>query len=256
MVLCLDVGNSQIFGGIFQDGKVEFQFRRNTNSGSASDELGLFLVGVLRENGYDPTRVERIAICSVVPNLVYSLRNACIKYFERTPFFLQPGVKTGLKIKYRNPVEVGADRIANSIAASHLWPNSNLLIVDLGTATKFCAINKDKDYLGGVIVAGLKISMEALVSHTARLPSVEICEPETIVGRSTIENIQSGLFYGHLGIIREISTRIKKECFPAEDMRIIGTGGLSVLFEKQRIYDEVVPDLVLQGLYQALKMNT
>jgi type III pantothenate kinase len=184
------------------------------------------------------------------------LKNACKKYFNLNPFLLQAGVKTGLKINYRNPLEVGADRIANSIAGTHLYPKKNLLIVDLGTATTFCAITKDKDYLGGSIVAGLRLNMEALESKTAKLPSVEIVATKEALGRTTIESIQSGLYFGHLGTMREISKRITDECFDGEKPFIIGTGGFSSLFEREKMFDVTQHDLVLQGLNIALKMNS
>lgn len=151
MILALDVGNSQIFGGVVDQNKITLRFRKTSKTGASSDEYGLFLRSVLKENDIDPNLIKEIAICSVVPDMVYSLRGACRKYFEITPFLLQPGVKTGLKIKYSNPIEVGADRIANAIAGVHLYPDRPMIIVDLGTATTFCAVSKNKDYLGGVI---------------------------------------------------------------------------------------------------------
>lgn len=255
MILALDVGNSQIFGGVFEGEEVLLKFRRNTKNGASSDETGIFLRTVLRENGLDPAKVTDIAICSVVPEVVHSLKNACKKYFNIQPFLLQAGVKTGLKIKYRNPVEVGADRIANSIAATHLYPNKNLIIVDLGTATTFCAINGEKEYLGGSIVAGLRLCMEALESKTAKLPSVEIIAMNEALGRSTVESIQSGLYYGHVGTIKEICSRIQKESFNNEKPMVIGTGGFANLFEKEKVFDAVLPDLVLKGLLISLKLN-
>jgi type III pantothenate kinase len=255
MILALDVGNSQIYGGVFEKEKMLLSFRRNSKQGSSSDEVGVFLRTVLRENDIDPKKVKHIVFCSVVPDVIYSLRGACKKYFGVNPFILQAGVKTGLKIKYRNPVEVGADRIANSIAATQLYPNQNLIIVDLGTATTFCAISKDKDYLGGSIVAGLRLSMESLEAKTSKLPSVEIVSMNEALGRSTIESIQSGLYYGHIGTVKEISERISKECFAGDKPFIIGTGGFANLFEKEKIFDVVIPDLVLKGLLFAVKMN-
>ena len=130
MILTLDVGNSQIFGGVFVNREVTIRFRKPSRPPTSSDELGLFLRGVLRENGVDPSGVQQIAFCSVVPDFIYSLRSCCRKYFGIEPFVLQAGVKTGLKIRYRNPAEVGPDRIANAIAAVHLYPNQNLIIVD------------------------------------------------------------------------------------------------------------------------------
>ncbi len=256
MILTLDVGNSQIYGGVYEKEQLKFRFRKTSKTGASSDEIGIFLRSVLRENSMDPTKVTHIAMCSVVPDVVYSLKNACKKYFNLTPFVLQAGVKTGLKIDYRNPLEVGADRIANSIAATHLYPKKNLVIVDLGTATTFCAISKEKNYLGGSIVAGLRLNMEALESQTAKLPSVEIVAMKEALGRSTTESLQSGLYFGHLGTMREITKRISEECFDGEKPFVIGTGGFSSLFDKEKIFDVIQPDLVLQGLMQALKMNS
>lgn len=255
MILTLDVGNSQIYGGVFEKEKMLLSFRRNSKQGSSSDEVGVFLRTVLRENEIDPKNVRQIAFCSVVPDVIYSLKGACKKYFDINPFILQAGVKTGLKIKYRNPVEVGADRIANSIAATQLYPNQNLIIVDLGTATTFCAVSKDKDYLGGSIVAGLKLSMESLEAKTSKLPTVEIVPMTEALGRSTIESIQSGLYFGHIGTIKEICERISKECFSDEKPLIIGTGGFSTLFEREKVFNAIHSDLVLKGLLFSLKMN-
>lgn len=256
MILALDVGNSQVYGGVFDGDQMKLSFRRNSKQGSSSDEVGIFLRTVLRENGVDPKKVKQIAICSVVPDVVYSLKGACKKYFDVDPFLLQAGVKTGLKIKYRNPVEVGADRIANAIAGVHLYSGKNLIIVDLGTATTFCAINQDKEYLGGSIVAGLKLCMEALESKTAKLPTVEILGMKEALGRSTVESIQSGLYYGHVGIIKEIAGRLQNECFNGERPFIIGTGGFAHLFEKEKVFDLIMPDLVLKGMLISLAMNT
>ncbi|MGE0632647.1 MAG: type III pantothenate kinase [Pseudobdellovibrionaceae bacterium] len=256
MILALDVGNSQIYGGVFEKEQLKFRFRRNSKQGGSSDEIGLFLRAVLRENNLDPKDVTHVAICSVVPDIVYSLKNACKKYLNVTPFLLQAGVKTSLKVKYRNPLEVGADRIANSIAATHLYPNKNIIIVDIGTATTFCALSSDKDYLGGSITAGLRLCMEALVSKTAKLPAVEITQMKEALGRSTVENIQSGLYYGHLGAIREITKNLTDECFEGKRPFIIGTGGFAHLFEESKVFDVILPDLVLKGLLTALKMNS
>jgi type III pantothenate kinase len=255
MILCLDVGNTQIFGGVFKDNALAGTFRKSSLNVASSDEFGLFLRAVLRESGYDPSEVRQVAICSVVPNLVHSLRAASLKYFGGEPFLLQPGVKTGLKINYRNPVEVGADRIANAVGALDRFPGTNLIILDLGTASTFCAVSAERQYLGGAITAGLRISMEALESKTARLPAVEIVRSGTVIGRSTVEAIQAGLFYGAVGEIREITQRIKAECFGGQQVMVIGTGGFSRLFEEEGLFDKLVPDLVLHGLYVVWRMN-
>lgn len=260
MILALDVGNTQIYGGVFEgtfgNEKMLMSFRRNSKNGSSSDEVGIFLRMVLRENGIEPQNIKGIVLCSVVPEVIYSLKGACQKYFKINPFILQAGVKTGLRIKYRNPIEVGSDRIANAIAATHLYPNKNLILVDLGTATTFCAINKEKDYLGGSIIAGLKLNMESLEAKTAKLPSVEIVSKNEVLGLSTVESLQSGLYFGHLGAMKEIINQITTECFENQKPIVIGTGGFSSLFEKEKIFDSVIPDLVLKGNLIALQMNT
>lgn len=255
MILCLDVGNSQIYGGLFIDGKLDFQFRKVSSEGVTSDELGLFLKSVLRENGHDPQKVSNIAYCSVVPGLNYSLRNCCKRYFDIEPFGVGPGAKCGLKIRYNNPLEVGADRIATAIAAVDKYPNKNIVVVDFGTATTFCAVTKDREYLGGAIVPGLKISMQALEARTSKLPTVEIVKPGDACGRSTVESIQSGLFYGHLGTVREITNRMTDECFDGVAPYIIGTGGFAGMFNETGIFDEIISDLVLTGIYKSLLMN-
>lgn len=255
MILALDVGNTQIYGGVFQDDKMLLRFRRNSKNGSSSDENGIFLRSVLRENGVDPAQVKRIALCSVVPDVIYSIRGACMKYFNTEPFILQAGVRTGLKIKYRNPLEVGADRIANAIAGADLFPGKNLIIVDMGTATTFDVMTSEKEYLGGAIIAGMRLSMEALETKTAKLPSVEIVASREALGRSTVESIQSGLYYGHIGQIREFTSRLSRECFGDQPFMVLGTGGFAHLFDNEKVFDAILPDLVLKGLLSALHMN-
>ena len=254
MMLCIDVGNSHIYGGVFLENEIISRFRM-TSKVSTSDEYGIFLKSVLRENQCSIEAISQIGICSVVPQLDYSLRAACVKYFSVDPFFLQAGVKTGLNIKYRNPSEVGADRIANAIAATQRFPNRNLIIIDFGTATTFCVVTAQKAYLGGSILPGVRLSVEALSQNTAKLPSVEIIKVDQAIGRSTIESIQSGVFYGVLGACSELIRRIKVEAFPDEEVYVIATGGFASLFEKQGIYNELLPDLVLQGIRIALDMN-
>lgn len=254
MLLCLDVGNSHIYGGLFSNDEICLRFR-HTSKVSTSDEIGIFLKAVLRENSFEPNLVTSIAICSVVPQLDYSLRAACIKYFSKTPFFLQSGVKTGLNIKYNNPKDVGADRIANAIAACDKFPSANLIIIDFGTATTFCAVNSQKTYLGGVIVSGLSLSVDALAKNTAKLPRVEIVKVDKVVGRSTIESMQSGVFYGAIGSTLELIRRIKKEEFLGKEVIVIATGGFASLFDNYELYDYHIPDLVLQGIKIAAQIN-
>jgi type III pantothenate kinase len=255
MKLCLDVGNSHIYGGVFESGRALLTFRKASKLGSSSDEYGLFFRSVLRENDLDPNRVAEIALCSVVPEMVYAISAACQKYFAIRPFILQAGVKTGMKIQYRNPLEVGADRIANAVGGIALHPGENLVIVDLGTATTLCAVGKDHSYKGGVILPGLKMSMQALESGTSKLGSVEITRKDICLGRTTADSIQSGLFFGHLGALHEIIHRIQLEEFGGQRPRVIATGGFASLFGGTGLFDQVMPDLVLRGLLAVLELN-
>lgn len=255
MIICLDVGNTHIFGGVFEGSEDLLTFRIDTHSGITSDQFGIFLKNVLRENSIDPDKVENISIGSVVPSIDYSLRSACIKYFKITPFFLKAGVKTGLKIKYHNPMEVGADRIANAIAAVEQFPDKDIIIADFGTATVFCAVTATRDYLGGAILPGMRLSMETLNKNTAKLSPVEIIRPEVVIGRSTAESIQSGLYFSQIGAVREFISRVKGMHFSNSAPVIIGTGGFAHLFESEDLFSMIIPDLALQGLRLALERN-
>lgn len=255
MILSLDVGNTHIHGGVFEGDKLRLQFRRATHPIGSSDEIGLFLRSVIRENGIAPEAIRQTAVCSVVPPVVYPLRGAIVKYFNAEPFLLQPGVKTGLKIKYRNPLEVGADRIANAIAVANLWPDANAVVVDCGTATTVDVITAKREYLGGVIMPGPTIWVDALAGKTARLPSVEIMRPEAALGRSTVESIQSGVYLGQVGAIRHLTAALIAELFPEKRPMIIGTGGFARLFESEGLFVEIDPDLVLRGIRMAALLN-
>lgn len=255
MLLCLDIGNSHIYGGIFQGEQLSFQFRYPSTNRCTSDELGLFLKNYLREMNIVSSQIKAVAYCSVVPSLDYSIRSAFVKYFGLEPFVLQAGVKTGLQIKYKNPTEVGADRIANAIAAHHLFPEKNVIIVDLGTATNFEVIAANGTFLGGAIMPGLQMQMRALNEHTANLPPVRILKPANALGQTTTSNIQAGLYYGHRGAIREILTSITHEMFEGKKPTVLGTGGFAQLYESDQIFDAIFPDLVLQGVRIAYEKN-
>ena len=256
MTLCLDVGNSQIYGGLFDGDTILARFRKITERGASSDELGLFFRQVIRENGFDPGDVEAIGYCSVVPDINHSLMNACRHYFDVEPFGLRAGVRTGLKIRYKNPTEVGADRIADAVGATARYPDRDLVIIDFGTATTLEAVDRNREYLGGAIVPGLRIAMRSLESNTARLPKVEILRPGRTTGRSTVESIQSGLYWGHLGTVREIRDRLIHECFPDKKPLVVATGGFAGLYRDADLYEVHHPDLVLEGIRIAQEMNS
>lgn len=255
MILTVDVGNTQITGGLFDDDKLVLQFRRTTSVGNSSDELGVFFRSVLRENGFHWQKIERIGVCSVVPSINYSLSSAFTKYFNKSALFIQAGIKTGLKLKYANPKEIGADRIAGAIGAAALHPEKNLIIIDMGTATTIDVVTDQKEYLGGAILPGLRISVDALANGTAKLPIVEIIKPEHSCGTNTIEAIQSGLYYGNLGGIKELKSQFEKTVLAGKKPYVLGTGGFSRIFEETKIFDELCPELVLLGIKKALELN-
>lgn len=255
MILTIDVGNTSTTCGLFDGDKIVLQFRRETNIHSSSDEIGIFFRDVLRENGYDWKQITRIGVCSVVPSVNYSLSSACAKYLNHDPLFIQAGIKTGLKIKYANPKEIGADLIAAAMGAIHLFPNKDLIIADLGTATTLELVSKDKEFIGGSILPGLKISIDALATGTAKLPMVEIAKPEGLLGASTTEAIQVGLFYGNAGAIKEICYIYQKNVFHGEKPLIIATGGFAKIYSEYSLFDQIVPELVLTGVKCAIDMN-
>ena len=255
MILTLDVGNSHIFGGLFHQNELKMRFRKSSKVEMTSDELGVYLRAILREWGYDPLAVQRVAISSVVPDHHHAILNCCLKYFGGEPFFLKAGVKTGLKIQVSNPAEVGADRIAAAVGAASLYPGQNLIVVDYGTATTVDVIREGRDYLGGLIMPGLRTSMEALVDGTAKLPPVEIVVPEALVGRSTQSCIQSGLYYSNLFAVREMMKEIQRKEFSQGPVVRVGTGGFSRLFERAGLFDVIDPDLVLTGIHHTLLLN-
>ena len=255
MKMCLDFGNSQLYGGLYKDKSMVVSFRKSMNKGISSDEMGIFLKSVIKENGFQPEEIKSINFCSVVPEFNHSIKNSCMNYFGITPLALEPGVKTGLQIKYINQSEVGADRIANAIAACELHPNRDIIVVDMGTATTFDVVTKNKEYLGGAIIPGISIGMESLVQRTAKLPMVEIIKPKDVCGKSTVQSIQSGLYFGNLGAIKEICREITESCFDGNKVFVLGTGGISGLYDELGVFDEINKDLVLEGLIKLEELN-
>jgi len=250
-ILLLDVGNSHIFAGVSIDNDIVCRFRYDTKSAVSSDQLGVFLRSVLRENDISHKDIASVAICSVVPQLDYSLRAAIVKYFSLEPFILQAGVKTGLKINVNNPQEVGSDQIAGCIAAEHEFPRCDKIIVDFGTATTICALSAKAEYLGVSILPGVRASMEALFQNAAKLPVVEIKKPGRVLGKHTVECIQSGIYYGNLAAVKSLIDQVGREVFKAKPI-VIASGGFSQLFADESLYDHRREDLVLEGLRLAI----
>jgi len=255
MMLCLDVGNTHILGGIYQNNELLLRFRYSTVAYATSDQLGIFLKTVLRENGLSPKLILKVALCSVVPSLDYSLRAACIKYFHIEPFCLTYNTTTDIIIKTKNPEENGTDIIAGIIAAAHNYPKKNIIVIDLGTVTTIAVVNSHKEYLGVNFIPGLYVSMNALQSSTANLFPVKIIKPKHVLGSTTIESIQSGLFFGHLGAIKELTSQITKKIFANNKPLLIASGGFAYLFAQQKIFDYVNPDLILYGIKRAYEFH-
>ena len=256
MLLCLDVGNTHIFGGVVDQSKILLRFRYATNQVGSSDQIGTFLKAVLRENSIAADAIQAIAICSVVPSVDYSLKSACLKYFALTPFELKSGVKTGLKLAISNPNELGADLVASAVGALAHYPGENIIIIDFGTVTTLCAIRHDKTYCGASFLPGMQLSMNALHHNASKLSAVVIVKPAAAVGKKTETAMQSGLYYGHVGALKELITRFTLEQFPKKPPLVIGTGGFSHLFESENLFHHAMGDLVLQGLAHAWRINS
>src|SRR3990167_2679372 len=246
VLLCLDIGNTHVLGGVVDNDKIILRFRYATPLIGTADQFGVFLIQILQTNDIQRKKINAIAIASVVPSYDYTIRHMIMPCFV-----LRSGVKTGLNIKYKHPNEVGADRIANAIGAITEFPNKNIIIVDMGTATTVCVVTKKRDYIGGAILPGMRLGMEALKTHTEKLMAVDIEIPTTYIGRTTRSSIQTGLYYGQLGGLREIISEFKQEAFCDETVVVIGTGGFSQLFKDKKLFDVILPDLVLYGLSKA-----
>jgi len=249
MLLVIDVGNTNIVFGVFEGDKLLYDWRIATAKDRTSDEYGLLFEQIFKYHGLCPKDVKDVIISSVVPTLMYTLSAMSIKYFGREPIVVGPGVKTGMNIRYDNPREVGADRIVNAVAGYEKY-GGPLIIVDFGTAITFCAISKEGDYLGGAITPGIRISSEALFLRTAKLPKVELAKPDTVIGKNTVNSIQSGLVYGYIGLVDFIIEKMIEEMKEEGKVNtVVGTGGFSSLIASESRYINKVDKLLtLYGL--------
>ena len=247
MLLVFDVGNTNMVIGIYKDKSLVKDWRICTDIHKTSDEYGMLIGNLLAHNNIDIKSIDDVIISSVVPNVMHALENFCIKYCEKKPMIVGPGIKTGLNIKYDNPKQVGADRIVNAVAAIEKY-GSPLIIVDFGTATTFCAISDKAEYLGGTICPGLKISSEALFNGAAKLPRVELIKPGKTICKATVEAMQAGIIYGYVGQVEKIISMMKKE-LGSEDIKVVATGGLSSLIHSETdSIDYIDKFLTLEGL--------
>lgn len=262
MLLAIDVGNTNVVCGLY-NGRELLQFwRMETSQRKSADEYGIALKQMFEADGFSFSLVDDIIIATVVPSLTFTLQHFCEKYFKKQPLVVGPGVKTGLIVKYDNPKLLGADRIVNSVAAYANY-KSPLIVMDLGTATTICAVSDKAEYLGGVIAPGIKISSEALFEKTAKLPRIELDVPKHVICRNTAECMQSGVLYGHIGMIEYIVKRMKieiaQECGfepGTKDITVIATGGLSsTVAEYTDVIDVVDKRLTLTGLELIYEKN-
>ena len=246
MLLVFDVGNTNIVLGLFSEKKLVENWRISTDRGRTADEYGILVSSLFTSCSIPTGKVRAVVISSVVPPLMGTLEDMANKYFNVNPLFVGPGVKTGISIKYDNPKEVGADRIVNAVAGYELY-SGPLVIVDFGTATTFCAISGKGEYLGGSIAPGIGISAEALFSRAAKLSRVDIVKPELTIGKNTVNSMQSGIFYGFVGQVKELIRRIKLEM--AGNPYVVATGGFAQLIAQETDnIDKVDPFLTLTGL--------
>jgi len=254
MLLVLDVGNTNTVLGVFELQSSESShprrliahWRVTTVKSQTVDEYGVLFRNLFAMNGLEVASVQGTVISSVVPPLDSTLREVCERYFHIKPLFIEPGVKTGMPVHYDNPAEVGADRIVNSVAAFEKF-GGPCIVVDFGTATTFDVVSQKGEYLGGVITPGIGISADALFSRTARLPRVDIRKPARVLATNTVNSVQSGLYYGYLGLIDGILERLMAEI--GSGISVVATGGLaSLMSEGSKYIREVDEFLTLDGL--------
>ena len=246
MLLVIDVGNTNIVLGVYKDTELLDHWRISTDRQRTTDEYGVLIRELFYLNDLRADDINAIIISSVVPPVVPTLERMCQRYFGLSPLLIGPGVKTSMDIRYDNPREVGADRIVNAVAAYEKY-GGPVIIVDFGTATTFCAVDAKGVYLGGSICPGIGISTEALVQRTAKLPRIELKRTDSVICRNTIESMKAGVFYGFVGQVEGIVSRMRREL----DMsaRVVATGGLAVVIAPAtKAIDVVEPMLTLEGL--------
>jgi type III pantothenate kinase len=246
MLLVIDVGNTNTVVGLYEGQTLAHNWRITTDKARTGDEYAMLFHELLRLAGVTFDGIRDIIVSSVVPPTLHAIETLCLKYIGRAPYVVGPGIKTGMPILYENPREVGADRIVNAVAAFARWQRS-LIVVDFGTATTFDYVTPKGQYQGGAIAPGLKISADALFEKASKLPRVEVAKPPAVVAKNTVNSIQSGLFYGYVGLVDGIVGRMKKET--RDDPLVVATGGLATLIANEtQTINEVDPDLTLEGL--------
>ena len=260
MLLAFDVGNTNSVLGVFKEGKMITNWRLETDNNKSADEYGMIIGQLFNYEGLKVDDVKDVIISTVVPSVLYTLQHLSVKYFHRKAIVVGPGIKTGLVVKSDNPKQVGSDRIVNAVAAQGKY-GGRLIIIGFVTATTFWAISKKAEYIGGTVAPGLKISSEALFEKTTKLPKVELEEPGHVICRNTINSMQSGLVYGHMGMVDYIVNKMKKELkeYSGEtgaEVKVIATGGLASLIDSGiDCIDYVDKMLTLEGLELIYRKN-
>ncbi|EUJ28799.1 pantothenate kinase [Listeria floridensis FSL S10-1187] len=253
MILVIDVGNTNCTLGVYEDDTLLRTFRMATDKARTADELGMLVLSFFAQAELNAKEVEAAVICSVVPPVMHAITTMCHRYFEIEPLIVGPGIKTGLNLKVDNPREIGADRIVNAVAAIKEY-GKPVIVVDFGTATTFCYIDESGMYRGGAIAPGIMISAEALYTRAAKLPRVDLAEPEYVVGKSTVSSMQAGIYYGFIGQCEGIIKQMKAET--DSNPTVVATGGLArFITEKSNLVDIVDPFLTLKGLNLLYKRN-
>ena len=260
MLLAIDVGNTNIVLGVFEGDRLVESWRLATDNKRSADEYGTIIDSMFRRVEIKAEDIDDIIISSVVPSLLFTLEHMCLKFYDKNPIVVEQGIKTGLRIKYEDPRQVGSDRIVNSVAA-HTRYGGNLIVIDFGTATTFCCVSADGCFLGGAIAPGIKTQAAALFEHTAKLPNVDLELPGKFICRNTSESMQSGLIYGHMGftehMVRGMKDEMSKElgCKP-EDIKVIATGGMATMVESGvDCIDYIDRRLTLDGLQMLHEKN-
>ncbi|MBI4215791.1 MAG: type III pantothenate kinase [Chloroflexi bacterium] len=253
MLLAVDIGNTNITLGVFDGTKLKATGRIATDVHKMPDEYAVLLHGLLNLQKVSPNQLNKAIICSVVPPLLAPFEELCQRYFNITPLVVGAGIKTGIRILYESPRDVGADRVVDAVAAHRLY-GGPVIVVDLGTALVLDAISEEGDYLGGAIAPGLGIAAEALSSRTAKLPKVELVRPRHAIGKNTVAAMQSGLIFGYVGLVEGLVARFQKEM--GGKAKVVATGGQATTLAKEtKIFDAVNPDLTLQGLQIVYALN-
>lgn len=254
MILVVDVGNTNMTLGVFQGETMEATFRMMTKTPRTSDEYGVMITQLLKNNGISAEQIEGSIIASVVPDVMHSLTGAMIKYLHSTPLIVGPGVKTGIKVVTEDPRAIGADRIVDAVAAYELY-GGPVLVLDFGTATTYDLILEDGKFAAGITAPGIRICSEALWQKTAKLPNIEIKTPPSILAQETISSMQAGLMYGQIGQTEYIIRKVKEES-GLDNMKVVATGGLGRLIADETdtidIYDST---LTLNGLRLIYEKN-